>query len=154
MTEYGYVQDKDGLINRLHRIEGQVRGISRMVAEDKYCIDILTQISAATKALQSVAIGLLNEHLARYTFAAQSASRSRQPIRPVPANIPVTASALPLAAAAKTPPMNTETTTISMTHKMIRPIQKCSRRVRPLKLRNRFLKSIVFPPRNPSREVS
>jgi CsoR family transcriptional regulator, copper-sensing transcriptional repressor len=61
---------KDDSLRRLRRIEGQVRGISRMVAEDKYCIDVLTQISAATKALQSVAIGLLNEHLANSVLDA------------------------------------------------------------------------------------
>ena len=61
---YGYTQNKDDYLKRLRRIEGQVRGIARMVEDDKYCIDILTQVSAATKALQSVALGLLQEHLA------------------------------------------------------------------------------------------
>jgi CsoR family transcriptional regulator, copper-sensing transcriptional repressor len=65
-----YPSAKDDSLRRLRRIEGQVRGISRMVAEDKYCIDVLTQISAATKALQSVAIGLLNEHLANSVLDA------------------------------------------------------------------------------------
>ncbi len=60
---YGYTENKDAYLKRLHRIEGQVRGIARMVDEDKYCIDILTQVSAATKALQSVALGLLEEHM-------------------------------------------------------------------------------------------
>jgi DNA-binding FrmR family transcriptional regulator len=60
---HGYAYDKDRYINRLRRIEGQVRGLQRMVAEDSYCIDILTQIAAATKALQSVAVGLLEEHI-------------------------------------------------------------------------------------------
>jgi DNA-binding FrmR family transcriptional regulator len=55
--------DKDQYLKRLRRIEGQVRGIQRMVDEDVYCIDILTQLSAATKALQSVGIGLLEEHV-------------------------------------------------------------------------------------------
>ena len=63
MTTYGYVQDKDALINRLHRIEGQVRGIERMVAEERYCIDILTQISAATTALDTLALRLLEGHV-------------------------------------------------------------------------------------------
>ena len=63
MTTYGYVQDKDALINRLHRIEGQVRGIERMVAEERYCIDILTQISAATTALDTLALRLLQGHV-------------------------------------------------------------------------------------------
>lgn len=60
---HGYTANKDDYLKRLRRIEGQVRGIAKMVDEDKYCIDILTQISAATKALQSVALGLLEEHL-------------------------------------------------------------------------------------------
>jgi DNA-binding FrmR family transcriptional regulator len=60
---YGYTQDKDDYLKRLRRIEGQVRGLQRMVEEDTYCIDILTQVAAATRALQSVAIGLLEEHL-------------------------------------------------------------------------------------------
>ncbi|HEX2577138.1 MAG TPA: metal-sensitive transcriptional regulator [Aquihabitans sp.] len=55
--------DKDEYLKRLRRIEGQVRGIQRMVEEDTYCIDVLTQLSAATKALQSVGIGLLEEHV-------------------------------------------------------------------------------------------
>jgi DNA-binding FrmR family transcriptional regulator len=60
---HGYTHDKDAYLQRLRRIEGQVRGLQRMIDEDKYCIDILTQISAATKALQAVALGLLEEHL-------------------------------------------------------------------------------------------
>ncbi|MEO6885904.1 MAG: metal-sensitive transcriptional regulator [Jatrophihabitantaceae bacterium] len=60
---YGYSEDKDAYLNRLRRIEGQVRGIAKMVDEDKYCIDILTQVAAATKALQSVALGLMEAHL-------------------------------------------------------------------------------------------
>jgi DNA-binding FrmR family transcriptional regulator len=60
---HGYTQNKDGYLKRLRRIEGQVRGLQRMVEEDKYCIDILTQVSAATSALESVALGLLEEHL-------------------------------------------------------------------------------------------
>ena len=60
---HGYTADKDDYLKRLRRIEGQVRGIARMVEEDQYCIDILTQVSAATKALQSVALGLLEQHL-------------------------------------------------------------------------------------------
>jgi CsoR family transcriptional regulator, copper-sensing transcriptional repressor len=61
---YGYAKDKEQYLTRLRRIEGQVRGLQRMVEDDKYCIDILTQVSAATKALQSVALGLLDDHLA------------------------------------------------------------------------------------------
>jgi len=60
---YGYSEHKDAYLKRLRRIEGQVRGIARMVEEDQYCIDVLTQVSAATKALQSVALGLLEEHM-------------------------------------------------------------------------------------------
>jgi DNA-binding FrmR family transcriptional regulator len=60
---YGYTQKKDDYLKRLGRIEGQVRGIAKMVEDDKYCIDILTQVSAATRALQSVALGLLEEHM-------------------------------------------------------------------------------------------
>jgi DNA-binding FrmR family transcriptional regulator len=60
---YGYSQDKDAYLKRLRRIEGQVRGLQRMVDEDKYCIDILTQVSAVTSALESVALGLLEQHL-------------------------------------------------------------------------------------------
>jgi DNA-binding FrmR family transcriptional regulator len=60
---HGYTENKDDYLKRLRRIEGQVRGLQRMVDEDKYCIDILTQVSAVTRALQSVALGLLDEHL-------------------------------------------------------------------------------------------
>lgn len=59
----GYTQDKDAYLRRLRRIEGQVRGLQRMVEDDTYCIDVLTQISAATRALQAVAVGLLEDHL-------------------------------------------------------------------------------------------
>ena len=59
----GYTMDKDGYLKRLRRIEGQIRGLQRMVENDEYCIDVLTQISAATKALQAVSLGLMDEHL-------------------------------------------------------------------------------------------
>jgi len=59
----GYTAQKDAHLKRLRRIEGQVRGLQRMVEEDKYCIDVLTQVSAATKALQSFSLELLSEHL-------------------------------------------------------------------------------------------
>lgn len=59
----GYIEQKPAHLNRLKRIEGQVRGIQRMVGEDTYCIDILTQISAVTKALEKVGLSLLEEHL-------------------------------------------------------------------------------------------
>src|SRR5215469_334943 len=67
---YGYADRKDDYLKRLRRIEGQVRGLQRMVDEDNYCIDILTQVAAATKALQAVAIGLLEDHLAHCVAAA------------------------------------------------------------------------------------
>jgi DNA-binding FrmR family transcriptional regulator len=60
---HGYHKQKDEHLKRLRRIEGQVRGLQRMVEEDTYCIDILTQVSASTKALQSFALQLLEEHL-------------------------------------------------------------------------------------------
>jgi len=59
----GYTMNKDDYGKRLRRIEGQMRGLQRMIEDDTYCIDVLTQISAATKALQSVAVGLLDEHI-------------------------------------------------------------------------------------------
>ena len=59
----GYTHNKAAVINRLRRIEGQIRGLERMVEDDEYCIDVLTQISAATKALQAVALELLDGHL-------------------------------------------------------------------------------------------
>ena len=62
-ASHGYSAQKDSHLKRLRRIEGQVRGLQRMVEEDKYCIDILTQVSAATKALQSFSLELLEEHL-------------------------------------------------------------------------------------------
>ena len=60
---YGYTPNKDEYLKRLRRIEGQVRGLQKMIEDDKYCIDILTQVSAATRALQAVALGLLEDHL-------------------------------------------------------------------------------------------
>ncbi|MEY2437422.1 MAG: CsoR family transcriptional regulator, copper-sensing transcriptional repressor [Acidimicrobiaceae bacterium] len=60
----GYTDKKDSIQKRLRRIEGQVRGLQRMVDEDKYCIEVLDQVAAATKALQAVAIELLDDHLA------------------------------------------------------------------------------------------
>jgi DNA-binding FrmR family transcriptional regulator len=69
----GYTAKKDSHLNRLRRVEGQVRGLQRMVEEDKYCIDILTQVSAATKALQSFSLELLEEHLAHCVVQAAQA---------------------------------------------------------------------------------
>jgi DNA-binding FrmR family transcriptional regulator len=73
MLERGYTPDKDAYLKRLRRIEGQIRGLQRMVEDDKYCIDVLTQVSAATRALQSVALGLLDDHL-RHCVAGAVAS--------------------------------------------------------------------------------
>jgi DNA-binding FrmR family transcriptional regulator len=67
---YGYAADKDAYLRRLRRIEGQVRGIARMVEEDKYCIDILTQVSAVTKALHAVSLGLVEEHIGHCVMGA------------------------------------------------------------------------------------
>lgn len=61
--EHGYTREKDALVKRLHRIEGQVRGIERMLEEDRYCIDVLTQISAVTTALESLAFRILDDHV-------------------------------------------------------------------------------------------
>jgi DNA-binding FrmR family transcriptional regulator len=69
-TVHGYHERKDSHLKRLRRIEGQVRGLQRMVDEDKYCIDILTQVSAATKALQAFSLELLEEHLAHCVVQA------------------------------------------------------------------------------------
>jgi DNA-binding FrmR family transcriptional regulator len=63
MAKPGYSDDRDAVLKRLRRIEGQVRGLQRMVDEDAYCIDVLTQVSAVTRALQEVALNLLDDHL-------------------------------------------------------------------------------------------
>ena len=63
MSEHGYTGDKSALIKRLHRIEGQVRGLERMVEEDRYCVDVLTQIAAVTTALESLAFTILDDHV-------------------------------------------------------------------------------------------
>lgn len=60
---HGYSQDRETHLKRLRRVEGQVRGLQRMVEEDKYCIDVLTQVSAATRALEAFALAMLEEHL-------------------------------------------------------------------------------------------
>jgi DNA-binding FrmR family transcriptional regulator len=71
--EYGYIGRKEDYLKRLRRIEGQARGLQRMVEEEQYCIDILTQVSAMTKALQSVALGLLEEHMSHCLVQAAAA---------------------------------------------------------------------------------
>ena len=70
---HGYITDKEKYLARLKRIEGQARGLQKMVEDDKYCIDILTQVSAMTSALQSVALGLLNDHLGHCVVEAARA---------------------------------------------------------------------------------
>ena len=74
---HGYTKDKEALVKRLHRIEGQVRGIERMVEEDRYCIDILTQIAAVNTALESLAFKMLDEHV-RHCVAGALASGDQQ----------------------------------------------------------------------------
>ncbi len=72
MTETGYSANKQALIARLHRIEGQVRGIERMIEDDRYCIDVLTQISAATTALDTVALKVLDDHVSHCVAGAMA----------------------------------------------------------------------------------
>jgi DNA-binding FrmR family transcriptional regulator len=74
---HGYAKDKEALVKRLHRIEGQVRGIERMVEEDRYCIDILTQISAVATALESLGFKILDEHV-RHCVAGAIGSGDEQ----------------------------------------------------------------------------
>jgi CsoR family transcriptional regulator, copper-sensing transcriptional repressor len=76
VTAHGY--DKDALIKRLHRIEGQVRGLERMVEEDRYCIDVLTQISAVTTALESVAFRILDDHVNHCVSGALASGDSEE----------------------------------------------------------------------------
>lgn len=73
MTEPGYADSKQAHLKRMARIEGQVRGITRMIDGDQYCIDVLTQVSAVTKALQAVSLGLLEEHMAHCVANAVAA---------------------------------------------------------------------------------
>ena len=73
ISPHGYISNKDDYLKRLRRIEGQARGLQRMVEEEQYCIDILTQVSAMTKALQAVSLGLLNEHLHHCVVGAVAA---------------------------------------------------------------------------------
>jgi DNA-binding FrmR family transcriptional regulator len=74
----GYVQDKTALVNRLHRIEGQVRGIERMVEEDRYCIDVLTQIAAVNTALESLALQILDDHVRHCVADAYASGDAEQ----------------------------------------------------------------------------
>lgn len=79
----GYTGTKDEYLKRLRRIEGQVRGIQRMVEEDTYCIDVLTQVSAVTKALQTVSLGLLEDHVGHCVVdaARESDEAAQQKVR-------------------------------------------------------------------------
>jgi DNA-binding FrmR family transcriptional regulator len=70
---HGYVADKDAVVKRLHRIEGQVRGIERMVDEERYCIDVLTQIAAVSTALESLSVKLLEDHVRHCVAGALAA---------------------------------------------------------------------------------
>ena len=79
--QHGYIHRKDDYLKRLRRIEGQARGLQRMVEDEKYCIDILTQVSAMTKALQSVALGLLDEHMAHCVVNAAREGGSEADIK-------------------------------------------------------------------------
>ena len=67
---HGYSADKEALVRRLHRIEGQVRGIERMVEEDRYCIDVLTQVAAVNTALESLAFRILDDHVNHFVAGA------------------------------------------------------------------------------------
>ena len=80
---HGYTQDKDAYLKRLRRIEGQVRGLQRMVESDVYCIDVLTQVSAVTRALQAVALGLVQDHLGHCVAQAieQGGPEAEQKVR-------------------------------------------------------------------------
>jgi DNA-binding FrmR family transcriptional regulator len=71
----GYTEDKERLLKRLARVEGQVRGVSKMVEEERYCIDVLTQIGAIQAALDKVALGLLDEHTRHCVVEADGAER-------------------------------------------------------------------------------
>lgn len=77
-THHGYHEQKDALIKRLHRIEGQVRGIERMVADDRYCIDILTQIGAVSTALESLGYRILDEHVNHCVAGALASGDERE----------------------------------------------------------------------------
>jgi DNA-binding FrmR family transcriptional regulator len=74
----GYSTDKSALLKRLARIEGQVRGVSRMVEEERYCIDVLTQIGAIEAALDKVALGLIDEHTRHCVLDAEGAERTEK----------------------------------------------------------------------------
>ncbi|WP_409349889.1 metal-sensitive transcriptional regulator [Rothia sp. LK2588] len=75
-ANHGYSSNKDAHLKRLRRIEGQVRGVQRMIDEDQYCIDILTQVAAINKALHAVSLGLLEEHISHCVVGAARESEA------------------------------------------------------------------------------
>jgi DNA-binding FrmR family transcriptional regulator len=75
---YGYAANKEALIKRLHRVEGQVRGVERMVEDDRYCIDILTQIAAVNTALESLAFEILDDHVNHCVSGAIASGNKRE----------------------------------------------------------------------------
>lgn len=81
MAVRGYSGSKDDYLKRLRRVEGQVRGIARMVDEDAYCIDVLTQVSAVTKALQAVSLGLLEDHIGHCVVEAETEEAKAEKVR-------------------------------------------------------------------------
>ena len=85
--QHGYIQRKDDYLKRLRRIEGQARGLQRMVEEEQYCIDILTQVSAATKALEGVALVLLDQHLEHCLTHATDPAEAQQKLNEASAAI-------------------------------------------------------------------
>ena len=86
-VEPGYITEKQAVLTRLRRIEGQIRGLQRLVDEEQYCIDILTQVSAATKALEGVALLLLDQHLEHCLTHATDATEAQQKLREASAAI-------------------------------------------------------------------
>ena len=86
-SPHGYIHDKAEYLKRLRRIEGQARGLQRMVEEEQYCIDILTQVSAATKALEGVALVLLDQHLEHCLTHATDPAEAQQKLNEASAAI-------------------------------------------------------------------
>ena len=86
-AHHGYIHRKDDYLKRLRRIEGQARGLQRMVEEEQYCIDILTQVSAATKALEGVALVLLDQHLEHCLTHATDPAEAQQKLNEASAAI-------------------------------------------------------------------
>ena len=78
VTTRGYTEDKDAVLKRLRRIEGQVRGVERMVEEDRYCIDVVTQVTAIQAALDKVALELLSDHAAHCVLSAEDGQRQER----------------------------------------------------------------------------